>query len=147
MNTQLTNTELVEQCISDFNSARKHTVRGALLWYEIKKRGAWRGYAESEAEFIQMTLRYNPTRMSELTTIIEHYHINGGIPIDELNDVGVQNLYNARKLPVPVDEQLSIATNNSKRDIEARIRNNGEQCTHKGFDVIKICSNCRSRIE
>jgi hypothetical protein len=137
--------EMIDNCKECFSHARQNIALGTKLLWEIKENELWKGDSESYSEFCEMTLGISKSFASKLTTNWNHYVIEGKLNEEQIAGIDSEKLYLATKLPESVELQLSIAAGNSRRDLNARLKNDGKQCEHLN-EPIMICPDCGSRV-
>jgi hypothetical protein len=96
----LSREKLLEETESCFYSARSSTLQGILRLRRVVEEKVWEGRSSSENEYIIDRLKVSPPTASKLLKILNHYVIEGNLPIERVLRAGQDNLY----------EAISIAT-------------------------------------
>lgn len=137
-------TSVLKECKDLFQRARGSVVAAMPLLYKISSELLWSGGYSSFGEFCD-DCGVSRSFASKLVGVWEHYHIQGGLKVSQLNSVDPERLYLAARLKGSVEEQYQKAKVLSRGQLkeQASMKPDGSEHDFEENPRCNICGKTR----
>jgi len=134
--------ELLRETKEAFANVRGSVVVAMQRLYKVHESDAWVGVCSSWSEYVESELGISQSFASKLLAVNKHYLIEGGLSPENITGIDYESLYLAKSIPGTVQEQTSMASTLSRRELK-ETKNDREETPH---EHIPCCAICRIRL-
>lgn len=128
-----------------FSKARGQIMLGVKNLWEIRDKGLWAGSTSSFTEYVEDVCQLDKGQASRWLTMYEHYAIQGGVELAQLEKVNPEKLYIARMLKGSPSQQVKKAITLTRHDLRSEVAVKEDGSEHE-CEPVTFCRICHRRM-